>query len=81
MSRRTLGTGALGGFNHGQPALRVGRFVFGDCFLFGLALVVCKQPLNSLLVPAGREMLFLHLFVLPRRRRLRYAGNGLPVGS
>jgi hypothetical protein len=68
-------------FNHGQPALRVCRFVFGDGFFFGLALVVCQQPLNSLLVPAGREMLFLHLFFLPRRRRLRYASNGLPVSS
>jgi len=59
-----LGHERAGDFDHGQPALRVCRFVFGDCFLFGLALVVCQQPLDALLVPAGREMLFLHVLVL-----------------
>lgn len=56
------------------------RFILSHRLFFRLSFIVGEHAANSLLIPASREIALLHLLPFRRRRR-RYAIDGLPRRS
>jgi hypothetical protein len=70
----------IGDLHEGLAWILEGSLVFGNGLVLRLSLVVRQHLAYAILVPTRWKVALLHSNHL-RRRRLRYAINGLPVNS